>query len=105
MPRLAFISYSSCYKFLMDVDNTVLSVFGLFLPGFAKIAMVSKLPPFLNSFHSAQKHSLRFQKSLSVHNLPFRVFILPLSYLDDRVYDWVVINIIIKEDLMSQTLF
>lgn len=87
MPRLAFISYSSCYKFLMDVDNTVLSVFGLFLPGFAKIAMVSKLPPFLNSFHSAQKHSLRFQKSLSVHNLPFRVFILPLSYLDDLNQD------------------
>jgi len=69
MPRLAFISYSGCYKFLMDVDNTVLPVFGLFLPGFAKIAMVSKLPPFLKSFHSAQEHSPGFQKSPSIHNL------------------------------------
>lgn len=50
MPRLAFISYSSCYKFLMDVDTKVLSVFGLFLPGFAKIAMVSKLPPISEFF-------------------------------------------------------
>lgn len=68
MPRLAFISDSGCYKFLVDVDNTVLSVFGLFLPGFAKIAMVLKLPPFLNSSHSAEKHSLGFQKSPSVPN-------------------------------------
>lgn len=68
MPKLAFISDGGCSKFLGDVDNTVLSVFGLFLPGFAKIAMVLKLLPLLNSSHSAEKHSLGFQKSPSIHN-------------------------------------